>query len=139
MNHINHTSNIKAAVGHTGEDVAVKFLEQNGYTVIERNYRNGPREIDIIARDEQFLVFVEVKTRSCHIPESMTYGRPARAVGATKQKNIVLAAQNYLRSHPQNILQPRLDVIEIYLKKSNGSTPPVLLKIHHRRNAFGVR
>lgn len=129
-------SNQKATVGKTGEDVAVKFLEQNGYTVLERNYRSGHQEIDIIARDHEFLIFVEVKTRSCHIPESMSYGRPARAVGSTKQKNIVLAAQSYLRQHPENTLQPRIDVIEIYLKKTVEGAPPNLLNVHHIRNAF---
>ena len=129
-------SNQKATVGQTGEDVAVKFLEQNGYTVLERNYRSGHQEIDIIARDHEFLIFVEVKTRSCHIPESMSYGRPARAVGSTKQKNIVLAAQSYLRQHPENTLQPRIDVIEIYLKKTVEGAPPSLLNVHHIRNAF---
>ncbi len=129
-------SNQKATVGKTGEDVAVKFLEQNGYTVLERNYRSGHQEIDIIARDHEFLIFVEVKTRSCHIPESMSYDRPARAVGSTKQKNIVLAAQSYLRQHPENTLQPRIDVIEIYLKKTVEGAPPSLLNVHHIRNAF---
>ena len=131
--------NIKAFVGMTGEDVAAKFLEQNGYTVIERNFRSGHQEIDIIARNEQFLVFVEVKTRSCLIPESMAYGRPARAVSTTKQKNIGAAARNYLRQHQGNTLQPRLDVIEVYLKKTAAGAPPQLLDIHHIRNAFMAR
>ena len=128
--------NIKAFVGMTGEDVAAKFLEQNGYTVIERNYRSGHQEIDIIAHDEHFLVFVEVKTRSCHIPQNMAYGRPASAVSATKQRHIISAARAYLRAHPQNTLQPRLDVIEVYLKKTFEGAPPHLLNIHHIRNAF---
>lgn len=131
--------NIKAFVGMTGEDVAAKFLEQNGYTVIERNYRCGHEEIDIIAADEQFLVFVEVKTRSCHIPEATAYGRPASAVSATKQRHVVSAARAYLRSHPQNTRQPRLDVIEVYLKKTTAGAPPQLLDIHHIRNAFMAR
>jgi Holliday junction resolvase-like predicted endonuclease len=66
----------------------------------------------------------------------MSYGRPARAVGSTKQKNIVLAAQSYLRQHPENTLQPRIDVIEIYLKKTVEGAPPSLLNVHHIRNAF---
>ena len=131
--------NIKAFVGMTGEDVAAKFLEQNGYTVIERNYRCGHEEIDIIAADEQFLVFVEVKTRSCHIPDSTVYGRPASAVSATKQRHVVSAARAYLRSHPENTRQPRLDVIEVYLKKTTAGAPPQLLDIHHIRNAFMAR
>ena len=133
------TINIKAFVGMTGEDVAAKFLEQNGYTVIERNYRSGHQEIDIIARDEQFLVFVEVKTRSCLIPQNMAYGRPASAVSATKQHHITTAARAYLRAHPDHNLQPRLDVIEVYLKKTTAGAPPQLLDIHHIRNAFFAR
>lgn len=126
----------KVIVGSTGEDVAASFLEQNGFTILERNYRSGHQEIDIIARDEEFLIFVEVKTRSCHLPESMKYGRPSQAVGNAKQRNIVTAAKNYLRAHPENTLQPRLDVIEVYLKKTVVGAPPHLLNIHHIRNAF---
>jgi putative endonuclease len=133
------TANIKAYIGMTGEDVAAKFLEQDGYTVIERNYRSGHEEIDLIARDEQFLVFVEVKTRSCFIPQDMPYGRPAGAVSTTKQKHIVSAARAYLRQHPSHGLQPRLDVIEVYLKKTKPGAPPQLLDIHNIRNAFLAR
>lgn len=129
-------NNQKATVGLTGEDVAANFLEQNGFTILERNYRSGHQEIDIIARDEEFLIFVEVKTRSCHLPENMKYGRPSQAVGNAKQRNIVTAAKNYLRAHPENTLQPRLDVIEVYLKKTVAGAPPHLLNIHHIRNAF---
>jgi putative endonuclease len=131
--------NVQAFVGMTGEDVAAKFLEQNGYTVIERNFRSGHEEIDIIARDGQFLVFVEVKTRSCLIPQNMAYGRPAGAVSVTKQKHIISAARAYLRRHPDHALQPRLDVIEVYLKKTVAGAPPQLLHIHHIRNAFLAR
>ena len=128
--------NQKALVGWTGEDVAANFLEQNGFTVLERNYRSGHQEIDIIARDEEFLIFVEVKTRSCLLPEHLTYGRPSQAVGSTKQRHIITAAKNYLRTHPENTLQPRIDVIEVYLKKAKEGAPPHLLNIHHIRNAF---
>ena len=128
--------NPKATVGWTGEDVAARFLEENGFTIVERNYRSGHQEIDIIARDEEFLIFVEVKTRSCHLPEGMKYGRPSQAVGSAKQRHIVTAAKGYLRAHPENTLQPRLDVIEVYLKKTVEGAPPHLLNIHHIRNAF---
>ena len=128
--------NQKAVVGWTGEDVAARFLEENGFTIVERNYRSGHQEIDIIARDEEFLIFVEVKTRSCHLPEDMKYGRPSQAVGSAKQRHIVTAAKSYLRAHPENTLQPRLDVIEVYLKKTVEGAPPHLLNIHHIRNAF---
>ena len=131
--------NIKAFVGMTGEDVAAKFLEQNGYTVIERNYRSGHCEIDVIARDEQFLVFVEVKTRSCLYPESGDFGVPGRAVDEKKRGNTVNAVRSYLaRNHVTK--QPRIDVIEVYmLEDKNEFKIPRILRINHIRNAFSSR
>ena len=129
----------KSAVGMAGEQIAVQFLQDRGYTVIERNFRYSRQEIDIIAKDDEFLVFVEVKTRSCTTPESLTYGRPAHAVGNAKQRNVVLAAKAYLRAHPNTGLQPRLDVIEVYLRSSSIGTLPTALKINHIRNAFFAR
>ena len=128
----------KDAVGMAGEQIAVQFLSDHGYTVIERNWRHGRQEIDIIAKDAASLVFVEVKTRSCLSPDDMTYGRPAHAVTAKKQHNVTLAAQAYLRCHPTS-LQPRLDVIEVYLRASDCGTLPTVLKINHIRNAFFAR
>lgn len=129
----------KSAVGMAGEQIAVQFLEDHGYTVIERNYRHGRQEIDVIARDAQFLVFVEVKTRSCTTPDALTYGRPAHAVDRQKQHNVTLAAKAYLRQHPSLALQPRLDVIEVYLRASDMGTLPTALKVNHIRNAFYAR
>ena len=129
----------KSAVGMAGEQIAVQFLEDHGYTVIERNWRHGRQEIDIIARDARFLTFVEVKTRSCTTPEALTYGRPAHAVDRAKQHNITLAARAYLRQRGARGLQPRLDVIEVYLKASDMGTMPTVLKINHIRNAFFAR
>lgn len=126
----------KSAVGMAGEQIAVQFLEDHGYTVIERNWRCGRQEIDIIARDHDFLIFVEVKTRSCKNPDELTYGRPARAVDGAKQHNITLAARSYLRQRGGRGLQPRLDVIEVYLRASDAGTLPTALKINHVRNAF---
>ncbi len=131
-------STIQASVGQLGEDVAVKFLTEAGYTVLERNVHLSHQEIDIIACDEQFLVFFEVKTRSCLTSDHLRYGRPATAVTKTKQHHLLTAARAYLRKHPENRLQPRLDVIEVYLKKTPPGAPPVLLHIHHIRNAFGA-
>ena len=129
----------KSAVGMAGEQIAVQFLEDHGYTVIERNWRRGRQEIDIIARDGEFLVFVEVKTRSCTDPDALTYGRPAHAVDRAKQHNVTLAARSYLGQRGARGLQPRLDVIEVYLRASDSGTLPTVLKINHIRNAFYAR
>ena len=131
------TPNETAEVGRVGEQMATQFLEKNGYTVIARNVRSGHKEIDVIVRDEHYLVFVEVKTRSCLSPEDLRYGRPATAVNRKKQSLLVMAARNYLRSHPALSLQPRLDVIEVYLRKNPAfASGHELLKINHIRNAF---
>ncbi len=129
----------KNAIGMAGEQIAVQFLQDHGYTVMERNFRHSHQEIDIIAKDAEFVVFVEVKTRSCATPESLTYGRPARAVGIQKQRNVLSAAKAYLQQHADLGLQPRLDVIEVYLRRSPVGTLPTALKINHIRNAFLTR
>ena len=136
---MNEPKTQKSAVGMAGEQIAVQFLQDHGYTVLERNFRSSRQEIDIIAKDGEFLVFIEVKTRSCTTPDALTYGRPAHAVGQKKQHNVTLAARDYLRRHPSTGLQPRLDVIEVYLRSSSIGTLPTALKINHIRNAFFAR
>jgi len=77
------------ASGRRGEDVAHRFLQKRGYTVVARNYRTRNRfaEVDLIARDGEFLVFVEVKSRATE-----EFGEPDRAVDAEKQRNLQRAA-----------------------------------------------
>ena len=125
-------------IGRLGEQLAAQFLEQNGYTILECNYRARHDEIDIIGQDEQHLVFFEVKTRCCLYPGASRYGRPSAAVNRTKQSHLLTAARSYLHDHPGTGLQPRMDVIEIYLGQAEPGTTPPVLKIHHIRNAFGA-
>lgn len=83
------------ADGKAGEDAACQLLRRNGFQILERNYR-GPRyEVDIIAKDGDVLVFVEVKTRSSSVEESGAY-----AVGSQKQGRIARAAEHFLMTHP---------------------------------------
>ena len=70
-------------LGQIGEELAALYLERNGYKIIERNFRYKKYEIDIIAKYNKELVFIEVKTRSNKI-----YGRPIEAVNNIKQKHI---------------------------------------------------
>ena len=129
----------KQTLGRYGEDIAADYLEKNGYRIVRRNQRLGKNELDIICEDDNFIVFVEVKTRSCIYPESSEFGIPSRAVDEGKRKNTVKAAKDYLA---QNFggKQPRIDVIEVYVydKKSEFKTPNVL-KVNHIRNAFDAR
>lgn len=129
------------ALGRRGEWFAARYLEQNGYRILECNYRSSHQEIDLICTDGEVLVFCEVKTRSCSAFDvnQPYYGRPSRAVNTQKQKNLILAARAYLREHAQLALRPRLDVIEVYVRRgTTGTEPSDILKIHHIRNAFSA-
>ncbi len=94
--------------GQCGEDAAAAILKKKGYKIVERNYRNKIGEIDIIAKNKDDLVFVEVKTR-----KSEKFGTPAEAVTYYKKQKIVNTAKWYLSNNPTE-LNIRFDVIEVY-------------------------
>lgn len=122
-------------VGKYGESVACFYLRKNKYRIVEQNYHSSHNEIDIIAENKQYIVFVEVKTRSCRPDRELTFGTPASAVTQSKQRRTLEAAQAYLLEHPTS-KSPRLDVIEIYLSKSFDGSPVEVLKINHIEDAF---
>ena len=123
--------------GKIGEDAAARYLRHSGYTILERNLHLSHKEIDIIAENSDFLILVEVKTRTCRSPETTWY-RPATAMDYTKRKNIADAAKAYLALHATD-KQPRLDVIEVYLSLPEGMRrQPKILKINHIPDAFGA-
>ncbi len=129
----------RAAIGRRGEQLAAMYLEQNGYTVLHRNYRHAHQELDIVATDGIAVVFFEVKTRSLSPTDLTAYGRPSRAVNTEKQRNLSLAARSYVKEFPQAGKRLRFDVIEVYLRRgSHGVAPTDILKLHHIRNAFPV-
>ena len=99
-------------IGELGEALAAAWLIEQGYTILEHNYYAAHNEIDIVARKEPYLCFIEVKTR--RVSEAARFGRPAAAVGRSKQQRLIYAAEQYLRRH-KPIGQPRMDVIEVYL------------------------
>ncbi len=126
-------------LGKLGEDIATDYLEKNGYRIVRRNVRFGKNELDVIAEDDAYLVFVEVKTRSCLYPESGDYGIPSRAVDEGKRKNTVKAARDYMAQNYIN-KQPRIDVVEVYMLEQKGEfKTPTVLKVNHIRNAFDAR
>lgn len=110
--------------GKIGEDLVVKYLEQNGYTIIERNFECRQGEIDIIAKDKEEIVFIEVKTRT-----NENYGKPKEAVDETKKKHIYKSSEFYVYiNHLEN--EPiRIDVIEVYKKQEK-------FIIHHIKQAI---
>ena len=96
-------------IGGQNELIAADKLRESGYEIIEMNYRNKTGEIDIIAKDGKYLVFVEVKYRKSHIS-----GYPEEAVDVRKQKRILKTAQYYLLEHNISYETPcRFDVIAL--------------------------
>lgn len=129
----------KQLLGRMGEDIAADHLEKNGYKIVARNLHLSKNELDIIAEDDEYIVFVEVKTRSCLYPESGDFGIPSRAVDSKKRGNTVKAARDYLYSYYGG-KQPRIDVIEVYIMESRSEfKTPTVLKVNHIRNAFDAR
>ncbi|OZC43258.1 YraN family protein [Rhodococcus sp. WWJCD1] len=112
-------------LGARGEDLAVRHLEDIGLEVIERNWRHRSGELDIIAREGDTMVFVEVKTRS-----GIGYGTPAEAVTYTKQVRIRGLALSWLALQQGPWVQIRFDVIAIVVGRDVN---PV---ITHIRAAF---
>ncbi|MCB0807612.1 MAG: YraN family protein [Bacteroidales bacterium] len=110
-------------LGKKGEDIAAKHLSGLGYQIVERNWRFEKDEIDIIAMDGEFLVFVEVKTRS-----SNWYGEPYEAVDDRKEKLIVRGAEAYVvKKDLYN--EVRFDIVSIVID-GNKQT------INHMKEAF---
>ena len=102
-------------IGDLGEDFATKYLIKNNYKIIERNFRCKIGEIDIIARNENYFCFIEVKTR-----HGIYYGTPAQAVNYTKQHKIIMCAQFYiLKMKLYENFNYRFDIVEIVLDKSD--------------------
>ena len=104
-------------LGKWGEDLAVKYLETKGYTILERDWKSGRRDIDIIARTAQEIVFVEVKTRS-----SADFGAPWEAVSHHKLRNLQSAINHYLNYRDID-LPVRFDIISIIA--TNPSNPEI--------------
>ncbi|HIE26995.1 TPA: YraN family protein [Candidatus Poribacteria bacterium] len=116
----------KKQIGEIGESLAVKFLKQKGYRIIEQNYRSTWGEIDIVAQDEDILTFVEVKTR-----RSLKFGTPQLAVTNSKQRKISKAALEYLQENVLFDSVCRFDVISIVFPPEPSE--PI---IEHIENAF---
>lgn len=101
------------AKGAIGEHMALEYLTKKGYKIIELNYRNSIGEIDLITRDKDVLVFVEVKYK-----DNLLYGYPREMVDARKQSKIRTTALAYLKKNRLIDVTPiRFDVIEIVGEK----------------------
>lgn len=109
--------------GKLGEELAVRYLTGKGYNILERNWRNIHKEIDIIAMDGEELVIVEVKTR-----QTDEYGDPDIAVTKKKQRMLIAAANAYISRNNLDV-ETRFDIISIVFKEGE----PI---IEHIEDAF---
>jgi putative endonuclease len=110
-----------------GERLAEAWLVARGWAVLDRRYRAGHRDLDLVVRRERTIAFIEVKTR-----RSEAFGGPASAVNGWKQRQLARAAQRWvLRRGPPDV-EYRFDVIGIVLDHAGP-------RIEHLENAFAVR
>ncbi len=99
-------------VGKIGETLAVSYLAEQGYQILETNYRSALGEIDIVARDGHTTVLVEVRTRT-----SLSFGSPEESITAEKAKRLKRMAQSYLQAHRNSDAVCRLDLIAVMLDR----------------------
>ena len=114
-------------LGARGEEAAARFLVKRGYDIVERNWKCYAGEVDIIARDEETLIFVEVKTR-----KDCQKGFPAEAVNADKRTRYEKIALEFLKSYEVVDLSVRFDVISIVVVSEDRAL------IRHHISAFSV-
>ncbi len=114
----------KNETGRLGEEAVCRYLEKYGYTIAVRNYRIKGGEIDIIAVNEDYIAFVEVKTRK---PDSLVNG--FEAISKTKKGLIIRAAADYCCKNP-TALQPRFDVAQVIFDGKN------ICSIDYIKNAY---
>ncbi|HMN16706.1 MAG: YraN family protein [Ignavibacteriota bacterium] len=115
----------KKDFGKDGEEIAAKYLLKKGFEILKRNYRFSHGEIDIIAKDGDTLVFVEVKTR-----KNLEYGEPEYAITKKKIQQLKKIAELYLFDKQIEEADCRFDVIAIILGSENNP------QITHYENAF---
>lgn len=113
------------SIGDRGEDLAVFYLENKGYTILERNYRFEHAEVDIVAYDDREIIFVEVKTR-----KNADFGEPEEYVDDAKITRICKAAEAWLYERNMVGSPARFDVIAIISERKTKH------RIKHFENAF---
>ena len=112
-------------LGSLGEDIAATYLTDQGFRVLDRNWRCREGELDIVARDGAALVFCEVKTRS-----AAGFGHPVEAVTAVKRRRLRQLARAWLDAHDHHAPDLRFDVIGVLVPHSGPA------RVTHLRNAF---
>lgn len=111
--------------GAWGEELAAEYLRKKGYSILARNFRVRQGELDIVASQGRYLVFVEVKTR-----KNDRFAAAREFITPAKQRRLICAAEFWCLMHPSS-LQPRFDAIEVYGEE--GCARP---RIEHLENIF---
>lgn len=114
-------------LGKLGEELACDFLKKQGYIIIEHNYRTRGGEIDIVAKEGEMIVFVEVKTRV-----SREFGYPEEAIDARKQHKLAMTAECYLANHELYEKDYRIDAIGIEMERDGR-----LKNLRHEKDVVG--
>jgi putative endonuclease len=109
-----------------GEEKACEFLRKKGYKIIDRNFRKGYGEIDIVAVYKSVLVFIEVKSRT-----SKSFGDPLEAISYWKLKSLIKTAEYYKLIHKNLPDQMRIDAVSVMIMGKE------VLKIEHHENISG--
>lgn len=107
-------------LGKKGEQLARKFLEEKGYTILETNWRHEKDEIDIIANEKDELVIIEVKTRSTDF-----FGEPEESVGPLKEACLIRATEAYLEEKELDV-DTRFDIISIISDEHGDSITHII-------------
>lgn len=110
-------------LGQTGEDLAAAYLKKSGYRILARNWKSGRLEVDLIAENNNYLVFIEVKTRSADFKV-----HPADSISREKQRSLILAADNYIKWNNSE-KECRFDIVTVIRDRNN-------YEIDHIENAF---
>ena len=128
-NSYNKDNKTAVSIGNLGEEAAVKALKKRGYKIAERNYRTKMGEIDIIAKDGEYTVFVEVRLR-----KSNDFGTPADTIDERKQQKIIKTAQYYAVENKIYDTPMRFDAVLINAKVQKGKLVDTNIEII--KNAF---
>ena len=113
-------------IGSYTENIAATYLLSNGYSILDRNYRNKFGEVDIICQKDNIIIFVEIKSRYTN-----SFGSPLESVSCHKQKKIILLSKFYILYKKLSDFNIRYDVIEIYLNHLNNT-----YEVNHLEDAF---
>ena len=115
------------ALGEEGERIAAVWLAERGWRILDRRFRNGHRDLDLVAEREGLVAFVEVKTR-----RGKDFGHPVEAVNWRKQRELVRSASVWIARHGSGEQTFRFDVVGV-LMSGDGC------RVRHVENAFAAR